>query len=50
MPSHPDRVRKGEETEKHRKEIYEKAHHYLTHKDDFVRLMAQIVIFHYGDK
>lgn len=40
----------AEEIAKTRKEIYEKAHQYLSHEDEFVRLMAQIVIFHYGDK
>lgn len=35
---------------KNRKIILKKAYEYLKHEDEFVRIFAQIVIFHYGDK
>lgn len=33
-----------------REEILKKAIEYLKHEDEFVRILAQIAIFHYGDK
>ena len=33
-----------------REEILKKALEYLKHKDEFVRILAQIALFHYGDK
>lgn len=33
-----------------REDILRKAHQYLKHEDDFVKILAQIAIFHYGDK
>jgi len=33
-----------------REEILKKALEYLNHRDGFVRILAQIALFHYGDK
>lgn len=33
-----------------RENILRKAHQYLNHQDEFVRILAQIAIYHYGDK
>jgi len=33
-----------------RDEIIRKAYEYLSHPDEYVRLLAQIAIHHYGDR
>lgn len=52
MPSHQDRIREKNEpklNELDRIDILRKAHQYLVHSDEFVRILAQIAIYHYND-
>ena len=37
------------ENEEFRKEILKKAHEYLNHEDPWIRILAQIALYHYGD-
>ncbi len=37
-------------TEIDRDDILRKAYLYLKHPDDFVKILAQIAIYHYGDE
>lgn len=52
MPSHQERVRKNNEYENKdetRDDILKMAHVYLQHQDKWVRILAQIALYHYGD-
>ena len=52
MPSHQERRRRNDDDDDlraKRREVYEKAHEYLKHEDEFVRILAQIAIFHYRE-
>lgn len=33
-----------------REQVLKKAKEYLKHEDEFVRILAQIALYHYGDK
>ena len=37
------------ENDEFRKEILKKAHEYLKHEEPYVRILAQIALYHYGD-
>lgn len=55
MPNHQDRVRKNNEpiepklTDLDKSDILRRAYQYLKHEDEFVKMLAQIAIYHYGD-
>lgn len=52
LPSHQERVRKNNEYQdavQNREMILAKAKEYLKHDDQWVRILAQIALFHYGD-
>lgn len=36
-------------TDLDRIDILRRAHQYLNHPDEFIRILAQIAIYHYGD-